>query len=385
MHICFLCNEYPPGKHGGVGSFTQTLARALVSRGHEVTALGVYKATRSKVDTDCGVRVIRLARSRMPKVGFLINSLRLRQALLKIHGMSPIYAVEGPEMSLAAFPVRSPFPKIIRMNGGHHFFSITLGNKPRKARAWVEKQSFDRADGLCAVSRFVSETTREILHLGSQPIEILPNPVDTSFFSPKPEVREEEGLIIFVGTVCEKKGIRQLIQAMPQIAEAVPGAHLLVAGRDWHDPVTGASFTESLQSSLPPALVSRVNFIGAVEHSALPDLLARSQVCAFPSHMEAQGIVIVEGMSMGKAVVATNTGPGPELIQNNYSGLLCDPYNPASIAEKIVRLLKDPTLRTDLGMRARRCALEQFSVDVLVSRNEEFYRRCVDRSGNNAA
>src|SRR5690606_2580013 len=150
--------------------------------------------------------------------------------------------------------------KVIRMNGGHHFFSVTLGHKPRPYRSWLEKRSFKRADSLCAVSRFVAETTRDLLHLGSRPIEILPNPVDTILFQPSKEASEESGLILFVGTVCEKKGIRQLIQAMPQIVGEVPHAHLWVVGHDWKDPRTGKSFTEHLRALIPPALKGQISF-----------------------------------------------------------------------------------------------------------------------------
>ncbi len=42
MKICFICGEYPPGPHGGIGTFVQVLARALVAAGHEVRVLGAY-------------------------------------------------------------------------------------------------------------------------------------------------------------------------------------------------------------------------------------------------------------------------------------------------------------------------------------------------------
>jgi glycosyltransferase involved in cell wall biosynthesis len=275
-----------------------------------------------------------------------------------------------------AFPAR----KVIRMNGGHRFFAVTLGKKPRPWRSWLESTSFGRADALCAVSRFVGETTRSLLHLGDRPIEILPNPVDVSLFSPRPGVPEEEGLILFVGTVCEKKGVRQLIQAMPGVVARVPRARLIVAGRDSVDPDTGTSYTSGLKGLLPPDLADRVEFLGHVEHAGLPGLIARSQVCIFPSHMESQGIVIVEAMAMGKAVVTSRTGPGPELVDDGISGVLCDPHDPGTIAEAVAAVLGDPGLRRGLGDEARRRAVHDFSTEALVGRNEDFYARCLRRT-----
>ena len=377
MRICLLCNEYPPGPQGGVGSVTRTLGRALVTRGHHVTVVGTYPPERAGVEDDRGVRVVRLAHTRVRGAGFVANGARLGRTLWSLHRESPFDVLEGPESSLAMVPKGLPAEKIIRMHGGHHFFAVTLGAAPRPWRSWLERRSFGRADALCAVSRYVGETTRGLLGLGGRPIEVLPNPVDVSLFRPRPEIPEEPGVVLFAGTVCEKKGVRQLVQALPAVIEAVPHARLVVAGRDWTDPGTGESFTEGLRRLVPPGLADRVDFLGRVEHDDLPALIARSQVCAFPSHMEAQGLVVVEGMAMGKAVVASRTGPGPELIDDATSGLLCDPYDPASIAERVVRLLKDPGLRRRVAAGARERAVGCFSVDVLAGRNEAFYERCL--------
>ncbi|MGH9939834.1 MAG: glycosyltransferase family 4 protein, partial [Blastocatellia bacterium] len=208
--------------------------------------------------------------------------------------------------------------------------------------------------------------------------EILPNPVDTERFKPRPDIHEEDGLIVFTGTLCEKKGVRQLIQALPRIVAEVPRARMLIIGRDSVDPLTGGSFKSSLKSSIQPALKPRVEFRNFVENHLLPEILARASVCVYPSHMEAQGIVIVEGMAMGKAVVASKTGPGPEMVEDDISGLLCDPHDPDSIAAKVIGLLKDSQFRRQLGARARLRAVSKFSVETVAGRNVEFYKRCVE-------
>jgi glycosyltransferase involved in cell wall biosynthesis len=149
-------------------------------------------------------------------------------------------------------------------------------------------------------------------------------------------------------------------------------------GRDWRDRESGRSFAEYLHGLIPADLQERVIFQGTVEHDQLWRILARAAVCVYPSHMESQGIVIVEAMAMGKAVVASNTGPGPEVVEDGVSGLLCNPHQPESIAEKVIQLLRDAELRRRLGAAARQRAVEHFSVEVLVGRNLDFYRRCVE-------
>jgi glycosyltransferase involved in cell wall biosynthesis len=222
----------------------------------------------------------------------------------------------------------------------------------------------------------VAEETRRLLALGERPVEILPNVVDTAQFRPIPEIAEEEGLIAFVGTVCRKKGIAELLDAMPRIASAVPSARLVVIGRDTRDPETGGSYREVLVRGLPAGMRDRVRFAGAVPHDELPRALAAAQLCAYPSYMEAMPVAWLEGMAMGKAVLASRTGPGPELIEHGVSGWLCDPRDPAAIAEGIIGLLRDAALRERLGAAARARVEACFSVDAVVARTEAFYRQC---------
>jgi glycosyltransferase involved in cell wall biosynthesis len=98
--------------------------------------------------------------------------------------------------------------------------------------------------------------------------------------------------------------------------------------------------------------------------------------------MEAMPLAWLEGWAMGKAIVASETGPGPEAIEDGVSGLLCNPHEPDSIAEKIIRLLKDEELRRQLARQARERAVNFFSVESLTERNEKFYARCADHRRN---
>jgi glycosyltransferase involved in cell wall biosynthesis len=372
MHICYLCDEYPPNVVvGGVGTFTQALARALVGRGHRVTVLGIQRRPDEARQDDQGVEIIRLPHTRVPKAGYLAHSRLLRRTLEQVHAAQPIDVLEGAELALSILPRRAEFARIIRMHGGHHFFAHTLGKPTGAWRAWRECRSFARADALCAVSHFVAETTRELLALGDRAIEVIPNPVDTSRFRPRPDVPVTPGRLVFVGTVCEKKGVRQLVQAMPGIVDAVPTAHLQVIGRDSRE--AGESFTERLQALVPDALRAHITFTGPVDHETLPERLAAAEVCVYPSHMEAMPLAWLEGLAMGRPVVASATGPGPEAIEDGVSGLLCDPHDPAAIADTVIRALTDATLRRQLGAAARERAETLFAADVLVSRNETFY------------
>jgi len=137
---------------------------------------------------------------------------------------------------------------------------------------------------------------------------------------------------------------------------------------------------KALAASLPLAIALHIEWKGRVARAELPVALRRASVCVYPSHIEAMPIAWLEGMACGKAVVASRTGPGPELIDDEVTGLLCDPYSPDSIADKIIRILKDSELRRRLGENARRAAEQRFSLAPLVERNLDYYRQILARS-----
>ena len=374
MHVAFICDEYPPGVHGGVGSLTQTIARRVVEEGHRATVIGTYRSTHDLAELDQGVQVIRLtSRGRVRGVRALADQRRLWRRIARVHAADPIDVLEGPEPSLWAAPTRLGFPTVVRMNGGHRFFAEAEGRPTAPARSWVEARSIRRADDLVAVSEHTARRTAALLELGDRPITVIPNPVDVASFHPgsRPMV---PGTVVFVGTICEKKGVRQLVEGFPEVARRVPHARLLVVGRDQVDRVTGESFTVALRRSVPAELTDQVVFVGPVEHDRVAELIAEAEVCALPSHMEALPVAWIEVLASGKALVASTSGPGPEVVEHGVSGLLVDPHDPAAIADALVAVLTDADRRDRLGAAARQRAVERFSIDELIHVNLDHYR-----------
>jgi glycosyltransferase involved in cell wall biosynthesis len=132
---------------------------------------------------------------------------------------------------------------------------------------------------------------------------------------------------------------------------------------------------------LIPEVAERVQFKGYVPRAKLPGILARAAVCVYPSHMEAMPVAWLEGLAMGRPVVASAAGPGPEIIEDGVCGLLCDPHDPSSIADCLLRVLTNRELQARLGAAGRKRVEECYSLDALVSRNVAFYRECL-KNGN---
>lgn len=380
MHIVYITSEYPEGTkpHGGVGSFVQTLARQIVSKGHKVTVVGIYSIDKEEVSDDNGVIVYRLPRSSAKFARFIGNSKVINQALWKINSSHPIDIIEGAELAFAFIDKKLPCRKVIRMHGGHHFFAVTLGKKPKFWRSWQEKQSFSNATDICAVSNFVGDTTRKLLKLKDREVTVIYNPINIEKFYKADPTLKENGRLLFIGTVCEKKGVRQLILSLEYIIIKYPNVHLDIIGRDWTSP-NCPSYIEQLKVELPSELLKHVTFVGAVQNNKIPQRIEKAEVCVYPSHMEAMPIAWLEVLAMGANFIGSQIGPGYEALQDGITGLLCDPYDPKSIADKLIYMLDNPEKAKMMGCAARKDVINRFNVQQLLQQNLDFYQRCIDK------
>ncbi len=380
MHICFLTNEYPKAgfPHGGLGSFVKTMAEALVKNDVQVSVIGLNYTPANETESINGVRIIRIQKSKVKGLAWYFNSKNIAKTIAAIHKKNRIHFVEGAELSLAFLPKIKEIKYIIRLHGGHHFFAEGENRGINWWKGFQEKRSFKKAAAFIAVSNYVKSHTATYLSYHNKPIEVIFNPINSQLFQPK-NVAFEPNNITFAGTICEKKGVRQLIQSFPMVKEQFPNAILNLYGRDWLFP-DGSSYIKMLQEIELPKLgeyAKDVVFHGAVSYNEIPSAYAKAAVCVFPSHMETLGLVAPEAMVMEKPVIFTKLGPGPEVIVDGETGLLCNPQEPTEIASKIIQVLENPDFAYQLGKKAKISVLEQFEITKLVMQNIAYYRKIV--------
>jgi glycosyltransferase involved in cell wall biosynthesis len=376
MHLCFLTNEYPKEgfPHGGIGSFVQTLAVELVKQGIEVSVVGMNYTANNEKETVDGVAVYRLKKSSVKGLAWYFNSKAINETIKGIHKLQAIDIVEASELGLAFINKIKGIKYIIRLHGGHHFFAEGENRGINKWKGFQEKRSFKKADAFIAVSRYVKTHTEHYLSYTNRPVAYINNPINTELFKPiYGEVIARR--IVFAGTVCEKKGIRQLIQAFPLVKKQFPEATLEIYGRDWLY-ADGSSYIGMLQEKELPQLgetVQDIHFHGAISYTEIPFKYAQAEVCVFPSHVETQGLVAPEAMAMEKAVVFTKLGPGPETITDYETGLLCDPHNPKDIADKICWFFLNQEKKEAIGEKASAFVMERYGLDSIVNQNKMFF------------
>jgi glycosyltransferase involved in cell wall biosynthesis len=149
MHVLYLCDEYPPFPHGGIGTFVQMLARQLVKNGHQASVVGFSAVAEFGKENDLGVNVYRFPKNFRGKLGLVRSYFELSQFIQKLNFRVTIDLIEGSELSFGMLSGNLSAKKIIRIHGGHHFFSTTLGQPKRFSTSMIEKLSFLCGESFC--------------------------------------------------------------------------------------------------------------------------------------------------------------------------------------------------------------------------------------------
>jgi glycosyltransferase involved in cell wall biosynthesis len=373
VKIGFVCGEYPPGPHGGVGTMTRVLARALVARGHEVRVAGVYPVDYAApdIEEDQGVRVLRL-REKPGRFGWLLSRHELYKTVAGWARRGEADLVEGPDSRgwFAGWP-RMPIPVAQRSNGSYTYFAHELGRPVASTTFRLERWSYRRSIAWAAVSRHTGAITARLFGLGAGPDAVLHNPVDVPLTMP-PFERRSTSRVVFTGTLTEKKGVLSLIDAWPAVKAKCPAAQLEVFGKDPKG-ATGQTMQQRMVERLPEALRESVTFRGHVGAGELRAALSTGRLAIFPSYTEAFALAPLESMGCGCPTISTKRSSGPEGVRAGVDGLLVDPDKPAEVADAIVQLLTDDALARRLGEAGRARVLEAFTIPALMPANEAFY------------
>ena len=376
MHICFITSEYPKTgfPHGGIGSFIKTVAQELIKNNIKVSVVGVNYSDNFEFETSRGIDIYRIKPSKVKGFIWLLNAIAINKQIGNINITNPISIVETSELGLAFINKIKNIKYVIRLHGGHHFFAESENRGINYWKGFQEKRSFKKADGFIAVSNYVKTHTEKFLSYNNKIISLINYPINTTTFQP---IDQEiiPNKIVFAGTVCEKKGVRQLIQAFAIVKKKFPDATLDIYGRDWFFP-NGNSYVEMLKILELPKLghfAADIYFHGAINYDQIPSKYAIAEVCVFPSHMETQGLVAPEAMAMEKIVIFTELGPGIETISDFKTGLLCNPHDAASIAEKIIWVFNNKNKAIEIGKNGRKFIIEKYILDKIVQQNIDFY------------
>jgi glycosyltransferase involved in cell wall biosynthesis len=375
LRICFVCNEYPPGPHGGIGTFVQTWARALVDAGHQATVVGQYPVNYPAPDyeDDHGIPIWRFRR-RGRRLGWIRGWHQVFQKVSQLARDREIDLVEVADYAgPAAFWPQLRVPVVARLHGSATYFAAEMGEQISKYLSLFERKSLNRADFICSVSKYTATRTQQVFGLSKTPNPVLYNFVNLPD-SPNSDKRQNRD-VIYSGTLTYKKGVVPLFQAWPQVL-AHGQATLHVYGKDGRTK-DGTSMREMLQSQLTPTELQTVVFHGHTDRCELLQALNQARVGVFPSYAESFGLAPAESMAAACPTIYSERGCGGEVVRDGQDGLLVDPDRPDQIAQAILRLLEDDVLAEKLGAAGLQRIRENFSLEAALPKNLDFYRNCI--------
>jgi glycosyltransferase involved in cell wall biosynthesis len=256
--------------------------------------------------------------------------------------------------------------------------SSTIRSKFANLIMWrlskLEKKSAKNATLIVTVSKYSSEKITQFYDVDQGKIRIVPNGVDTQRFKPSKSgdaIKRQIGLkhnlcMLFVGRLIPRKGLPFLIEAAKHVVKEYNQAIFLVVG---NGPLKNnlASYLEKLNLS------ANFFFLGDVKESVLPALYNCADVFVLPSLQEGQGIALLEAQATAKPVVAFDVGGVREAVLEKETGLLTKPDS-RELAEAILKLLRDSSLREKMGHKGREFVSHNFSWDVCSRRMLQVYR-----------
>ena len=341
MKIGIVC-PYAWDVPGGVQFHIRDLADHLIRLGHEVSVLAP-----ADDDTPLPPYVVSAGRAvpvpyngSVARLNFgLLSAARVRRWLQ--HGAFDVIHIHEPA---------SPSLGLLTCWAAQGPIVATFHTSNPRSRAMIAaypilQPALEKIRARIAVSEYARRTLVE--HLGGDAV-VIPNGVDVDFFATAEPKAEWQGRTIgFIGRIDEpRKGLPVLMKALPAILAEVPDARLLVAGR---------GDEEEAVAALPAEMRSRVEFLGMVSDEDKARLLRSVDVYVAPNTGgESFGIILVEAMSAGAPVLASDLDAFAQVLDQGEAGELFANEDADALAAAAVRLLGDPARLAELRERGSR-------------------------------
>ena len=182
-----------------------------------------------------------------------------------------------------------------------------------------------------------------------QPIEIICNGIDVERF--KPGDPDKKNFIITLGgtRVTARKGIGHLIEAVRMLSQKHPNVLLKIIG-EGNEKINLERMSRKLE------IADRVEFLGRIENEEMPRYYQEASIFVLPSLNEGMSNAMLEALSSGLPIIATNTGGTKELVKDGENGFIIKMKDAKDIADKIETLIKDENLRREMGENSRKKA-----------------------------
>lgn len=349
-----MIGQFPPHV-GGVGVHIHTLAKELIKKGHEVYVITYPHKDIEDID---GIHVISTVGINFPGLRGLFFKRNAKKALIDLLKRENIDIIHGHYL----FPAGAAAVEVGKKHGIKTYVTVhgsdmfEMYKKQFFMRSTI-KHVLKDADIVLAVSNALKH---EIITTGvngiSNKTRLSWNSVDINKFSNKEndsfkiENNIEKPIVLFLGNLIKRKNVDSLIEAKK------------IANSDYCLVIVGdGPLFKDLKKKVKEKNISDVIFTGSRED--VENIIPSCDVLVLPSFSESFGLVLIEALACGKAVIGSNVGGISEIITEDV-GILVNPKKISSIAQAIDEVINNNDLREKFSLNARNRALNFSNVDV---------------------
>ncbi|GAB7387639.1 hypothetical protein BSNK01_14760 [Bacillaceae bacterium] len=383
--ILMLAWEYPPKVVGGLARAVYDLSRALAAEGEEVHVLTSAVADAPRYETMNGVHVHRLSTYLYEGAHdffdwiFQLNLAivdHVEQMTRKGYSFHVIHAHDW----LVGYAARQlkrqlGLPLVVTIHATEYGRNQGIYTDLQRKIHQEERQLTHEAQKVIVCSRYMKEEVQRVLQLPSEKIERIPNGVDPEQVragKAKPPraafALPDEKIVFFVGRMVREKGVHLLLQAVPAVLRECPEAKFVLAGK-------GPMLDGLKRKAEELGIAAKVLFTGFIDDGTRNALFHYAYVSVFPSLYEPFGIVALEAMAAGGAVIAADTGGLREMIEHRGDGLTFYAGNPQSLADQLIAALRDPSLIAACRRRGREKVMREYEWSAIARRTREIYQQ----------
>ena len=391
----------PVNMGGGIESHIYNMSLALKKLGHDVIIID-RKYTKDDPDNECseGIKIIRLKASRIKGLPFyfrltineILYTIQVRKYLRnndfdKVHVHN---SVSGLFLCLNNKRLREKLFYTSHTSRRVEKTTVGLANLTDKIALIIENQLTKRVTRTITHNEIIRAQIIKDAKVNSEKIVIIPNfinvdnfhiDIDLNSIKDKYNLRKYFS-VLFVGRICDDKGIEYLIKAAKKIIQELNYNNtiiILVGPIEYfgNNKTSSSYFSKISKMIIDYKIQKNIIITGSIPKDDLIKLYRTCDIFVLPSLKEAMpNAVTLEAMASGIPMIITDVGGIPENLKNSKCCVIIKPANETELAAAIIRLKNDPEERKKMGIRGQEIAVADFSVDKIAQKLLKVYQNC---------